>query len=91
VRLENGNVAEHRDVIQGEVKRKRPAAACLCSETSFLPESCGEAGTSLRRVQTLAVRGFERVDAQDFDPRRFVVFGGARRLSLSAFSLANAS
>jgi hypothetical protein len=54
--------------------------ACPCSETSFLPESCGEAGTSLRRVQTLAVRGFERVGAlgQDFDLRRFVVFGGAQ-------------
>ena len=79
VRLENGKVAEHWDVIQDEVKKEASRSGPPMFGDKFPPESCGEPGTSLRRVQTLAVRGFERVDAlgQDFDLRRFVVFGGA--------------
>jgi predicted SnoaL-like aldol condensation-catalyzing enzyme len=42
VRLEIGKLAEHWDVIQDEAKKKHLAAACPCSETSFLPESYGQ-------------------------------------------------
>jgi predicted SnoaL-like aldol condensation-catalyzing enzyme len=53
VRLENGKLAEHWDVIQDEVTKKHPAAAFPCSETSFLHESCGRSlpsGCRLKRV-----------------------------------------
>lgn len=35
VRMENGLLAEHWDVIQDEVKASNPAAVCRCSVTSF--------------------------------------------------------
>jgi predicted SnoaL-like aldol condensation-catalyzing enzyme len=50
VRLEDGKLAEHWDVIQDEGQSKPPLAVCPCSETRFLPDSCGGAGTKSQQM-----------------------------------------
>jgi hypothetical protein len=42
VRLANGKLAEHWAVIQDEAKKEASRSGLPCSETSFLPESCGQ-------------------------------------------------
>ncbi len=45
---ENGLTVANGDYVL--LHGRHPSAACRCSETSFLPDSCGEAGTKSQHV-----------------------------------------